>query len=186
MATATPASAWPRRWRPTSSRSASTRRRTPTQDFEESDVHRAGRLEPVHRPSDPLAAGAAQPASPEIVVIDPRKTETAMQATQHVPLKPKSRPGAVLWPRPLLIERGRIDRAFIDAHTTGFEDFAEHVCEFHPQRVAESTGISVGRTRGALPIMIAQRQARFVLVDDGREPRATKASERRRRSSTWR
>ena len=38
------------------------------------------------------------PHQPEIVVVDPRKTETAMAATQHLPLRPKSRPALLLRP----------------------------------------------------------------------------------------
>ena len=54
-------------------------------DFEESDVHRLRRLEPVHRPSDHVGArAAATRTSREIIVVDPRKTETAMAATQHL------------------------------------------------------------------------------------------------------
>ena len=57
-------------------------------DFEESDVHRARRLEPVHRPSDHVGArAAATRTSPQIIVIDPRTTETAMAAT-HAPAAP--------------------------------------------------------------------------------------------------
>jgi assimilatory nitrate reductase catalytic subunit len=41
----------------------------------------------------------------------------------------------------LMLQRGWIDRGFIDAHTSGFEAFARHVAPFTPQRVAESTGI---------------------------------------------
>ena len=62
------------------------------------------------------------PHHPEIVVVDPRMTETAMAATQHLPLRPKSDQvlfyGLARW----LIAHGAIDRAFIDAHTAGHPD----------------------------------------------------------------
>jgi assimilatory nitrate reductase catalytic subunit len=80
--------------------------------------------------------------SPEIVVIDPRVTETAMAATQHYPLAPKSDLTLLYGLARLLVERGAVDREFVDAHTSGFAEFAEHVAEFPVARVAAETGLS--------------------------------------------
>jgi len=82
------------------------------------------------------------PHSPEIVVVDPRMTETAMAATQHYALRPKSDLTLLYGIAHLLIAHGWIDRAYIDAHTRGFDDFAEHVAAFPPPRVAAETGLS--------------------------------------------
>src|SRR5687768_13174394 len=62
------------------------------------------------------------PNQPQIIVVDPRKTETAMAATMHLPIAPKSDLPLYYGIANLLIERGWIDRAFIDAHTQGFEE----------------------------------------------------------------
>ena len=59
-------------------------------DFEESDVIVLVGSQPVHRAPDPVGARLPQPARPEIIVIDPRATETAMAATLHLALQPKS------------------------------------------------------------------------------------------------
>ena len=77
---------------------------------------------------------------PQIIVIDPRKTETAMAATMHVPLAPKSDLAFFYGLANLLIREGWIDREFIEAHTADFAEFARHVAEFTPQRVAAATG----------------------------------------------
>ena len=82
------------------------------------------------------------PHAPRIVVVDPRKTETAMAATQHVALRPKSDLVLLYGLANLLIERGWIDRTFIAASTEGFEDFAAHVREFDIATVAAATGLS--------------------------------------------
>ena len=83
------------------------------------------RLESVHRASDHVAARDAQSdTSPEIIVVDPRKTETAMAATQHYAIRPKSDLVLLYGLANILIASGWIDRAFIDAHTTGFDEFA--------------------------------------------------------------
>lgn len=80
---------------------------------------------------------------PTIVVIDPRKTETAMAASQHYPLRPKSDLTLLYGIAHILIRESWIDRAFIEAHTTGFEGLAAHVAAFTPERVSADTGISV-------------------------------------------
>ncbi len=82
------------------------------------------------------------PHRPEIIVVDPRKTETAMAATQHYPARPKSDLTLLYGLAHLLIAKGAIDRAYVDAHTTGFEAFAEFVREFTPERVCEATGLT--------------------------------------------
>jgi assimilatory nitrate reductase catalytic subunit len=81
------------------------------------------------------------PHHPEIVVVDPRRTETAMAATQHYPLWPKSDLALLYGLARLLIERGWIDRTYVDAHTRGYDEFAAHVAPFTLARVAESTGL---------------------------------------------
>lgn len=85
---------------------------------------------------------AANRHDPEIIVIDPRVTETAQGATQHLPLAPKSDLVLLYGLAKLLIERGAVDRSFVDAHTTGFAEFAEHVSAYTLDRVAEATGLA--------------------------------------------
>ncbi|MCH8828744.1 MAG: nitrate reductase [Planctomycetes bacterium] len=82
------------------------------------------------------------PHDPEIIVIDPRMTETAMQASQHLPLFPKSDLTLFYGVARILIENGCIDRDFIDAHTDGFDRFAEHTRGFTLTRVVTETGLS--------------------------------------------
>jgi anaerobic selenocysteine-containing dehydrogenase len=83
------------------------------------------------------------PHTPQIIAIDPRKTETAVAATQHLTLRPKSDLVLLYGIAHILIERGWIDRSYIDAHTTGFDGFASHVEDFDPQTTSEATGLSV-------------------------------------------
>ena len=78
---------------------------------------------------------------PAIVVIDPRVTETAMQATEHLPIRPKSDQALFYGLARLLIERGWIDRAYIDAHTRGFDEYAAAVDPYTLERAAEETGL---------------------------------------------
>lgn len=80
--------------------------------------------------------------APEIVVIDPRTTETAMNATQHLPLTPKSDLTLFYGIARILIENDWIDQAFIDRSTQGFDEFKQHVVEYDDHRVTHETGIS--------------------------------------------
>jgi assimilatory nitrate reductase catalytic subunit len=82
------------------------------------------------------------PHRPTIVVIDPRHTETAMAATDHLALRPKSDLVLCYALANLLVQRGWIDRPFIEAHTTGFDDFALHVAAFPLERAVEATGLA--------------------------------------------
>ena len=83
------------------------------------------------------------PHDPEVVVVDPRATETAMAATQHYPLRPKSDLVLLYGLANILISRDWIDHDFVDAHTTGFAEFAAHVRDFTPDRVSGASGLSV-------------------------------------------
>lgn len=113
------------------------------QDFEESDVL-------VFFGSNPCIAHPIMwqrvlrnQNSPEIIVVDPRKTETAMAATQHYPLAPKSDLVLLYGLAHILIRDGKIDNSFIDASTEGFDEFAEHAAKFPPEMVAQRSGLSV-------------------------------------------
>ena len=83
------------------------------------------------------------PHHPEIIVVDPRVTETAAAATQHYGARPKTDLTLLYGLAHLLIERGAIDRPFIAEHTSGYEAFADHVAAFGPDRVAAETGLTL-------------------------------------------
>lgn len=82
--------------------------------------------------------------NPAIVVVDPRKTETAMAATLHVALEPKSDLALLYGLAHLLVSNQWIDPKYIRDHTAGFEAFREFVRTFTPDAVAARTGLSVG------------------------------------------
>lgn len=79
--------------------------------------------------------------NPEIVVIDPRKTETAMAATRHLPIQPKSDLVLFYGIAHRLIELGRTDPAFIAAHTRDFEAFRTFLQDYPLERAGEASGI---------------------------------------------
>jgi assimilatory nitrate reductase catalytic subunit len=80
--------------------------------------------------------------NPKIIVVDPRKTETAMAATMHLPLEPKSDLVLFYAVANLLIQQGFIDQAFIDRSVNGFEEFKAHVAAFTLERAVTASGLS--------------------------------------------
>jgi assimilatory nitrate reductase catalytic subunit len=84
---------------------------------------------------------------PEIIVVDPRKTETAMAATQHIALKPKSDLALLYGLANVLVANGWIERDYIVRHTAGFEAFAEFVAPFTPAVTSAATDLSAGQIR---------------------------------------
>ncbi len=112
-------------------------------DFEESDVLVFVGANPCIAHPIMWQRVMRNPHRPEIIVVDPRKTETAMAATQHYALTPKSDLTLLYGIANILIASGWIDRDFIAAHTNGFAEFAEFVTRFTPDHVAAETGIVV-------------------------------------------
>lgn len=83
------------------------------------------------------------PHSPEIIVVDPRMTETAMNATLHLPLQPKSDQTLFYGIARMLIEHGWIDKSFIENSTNGFQEFAAFVREYTDDRLIVETGLGI-------------------------------------------
>jgi anaerobic selenocysteine-containing dehydrogenase len=83
--------------------------------------------------------------NPQIIVVDPRRTETAMNATQHLPLQPKSDLTLLYGIANLLLQCGWVDRGFIERSTTGFAEFENFVRQFTPDMVAVATGLTIGQ-----------------------------------------
>jgi len=81
--------------------------------------------------------------APKIIVVDPRRTETACAAWRHYALQPKGDLPLLYALANRLLARGAVDREFVDAHTEGFEAFAEFLRPFTPELIAPQTGLSV-------------------------------------------
>jgi len=114
-------------------------------DFEESDVL-------VFVGSNPCIAHPIMwqrvmrnPHHPEIIVVDPRATETAMAATQHYAIQPKSDLVLLYGLAHLLIKMEAVKRDFINAHTSGYDEFASFVESFTPTATFTATGITEER-----------------------------------------
>jgi assimilatory nitrate reductase catalytic subunit len=112
-------------------------------DFEESDVLVFIGANPCIAHPIMWQRVAMNIHDPRIVVVDPRKTETAMAATRHYALKPKSDLTLLYGLMHILIRNGWIDHGFIDRYTVGFHELKEHVRAFVPEYVSRETGLTV-------------------------------------------
>jgi ferredoxin-nitrate reductase len=98
---------------------------------------------------------------PEIVVVDPRATETAQAATLHVALRPKSDLTFLYGLAHLLIARGAVKRDFIAAHTSNYEAFATFVATFTPEFTAAETGVTVATLHRLVEIIATRERVSF-------------------------
>jgi anaerobic selenocysteine-containing dehydrogenase len=110
-------------------------------DFEQSDVMVFVGANPCLAHPIMWQRVMRNPNKPEILVVDPRTTETAMAATQHYPIRPKSDLVLLYGIANLLVAKGWLDRKFIQEHTSGFEDFARFLGTFTSKRVCDETGL---------------------------------------------
>ena len=78
----------------------------------------------------------------KIVVIDPRKSETARNADYHYPIRWRSDLTLMYTLANQIIEKDYVDHSFVDAHTEGYGDFKEFVKAFTLERGSEATGLS--------------------------------------------
>lgn len=98
---------------------------------------------------------------PELVVVDPRKTETAMAATEHVALRPKSDLVLLYGLAHLLVKAGAVDRVFIDAHTQCYDEFCQHVSAYDALRVSEETGIPEAQLHRVVQLIAGGKRVSF-------------------------
>jgi assimilatory nitrate reductase catalytic subunit len=96
-----------------------------------------------------------------LIVVDPRVTKTAMLADIHLAAKPRSDIALINGIAHILIRDGLIDRAYIDAHTTGFDELAAFVQTFTPQNVAQVTGLSIAQIE-QVALLYGRAKAAFI------------------------
>lgn len=78
----------------------------------------------------------------KLIVVDPRVTKTAMMADLHLPIRPRGDLALINGLIHEVIRLGLIDRPYIDAHTTGFDELAASVQAYTPEHVASITGLT--------------------------------------------
>jgi len=78
----------------------------------------------------------------KLIVVDPRRTALARQATLWLPVRPGTDDALALGMMHVIVERQLYDDAFVREWCTGFDQVEAHVKDFPPARVESITGIS--------------------------------------------
>lgn len=97
----------------------------------------------------------------KIITIDPRKSETAMNSDIWIDIKPKADLVLMYTLANVLIEKGYIDKNYIENYTEGYEEFKKHVDKFTLENVEEETGISAERVLELVEIIHAGKRVSF-------------------------
>lgn len=85
----------------------------------------------------------------KLIVIDPRRSETARKAELHLQCLPGFDPAILASMIHIIISEGLHDMDFIREETHGFEDLATAVSAFSPERVAAVAGLTPDEIRAA-------------------------------------
>ena len=82
-----------------------------------------------------------------VVVVDPRRTETAREADEHVAILPGGDAAFLLSLAQVLVADGRVERTRLERIAGGWPAIEERLGAFTPERVAGVTGISADTIR---------------------------------------
>ncbi len=82
-----------------------------------------------------------------IVAIDPAKTRTAAAADVHIRPMPGTDAALALGMMHVIVAEGLHDERYLSDHTVGFEELAQRLPEYAPERVATITGIDADQIR---------------------------------------
>jgi len=79
----------------------------------------------------------------KLIVVDPRRTETAKDADLHLAIRPGTDITLMNGIAHILLRQRWIDPLFIDEATKGFSDYVEVIQQYPPERVAAVCGITI-------------------------------------------
>jgi assimilatory nitrate reductase catalytic subunit len=94
-----------------------------------------------------------------LIVADPRMTPITRNADLYLPVRPGTDLALLQGMLHVILREGLEDRAFIDAHTSGFEAVAASVRDYDPRRVADRTGVPPEAIERAARMFAGTRRA---------------------------
>jgi assimilatory nitrate reductase catalytic subunit len=110
---------------------------------------------------------SAQRAQGALIVVDPRRTETARAAELHLQPTPGTDLLLANGLLHLALEDGLCDQAYIEARTRGFEAARQAVLSVHPAHVERVTGVPIDKQRRAVHLLA---EAESAMLLSGRGP----------------
>jgi anaerobic selenocysteine-containing dehydrogenase len=93
------------------------------------------------------------PNPPKLIVVDPRETVPARHADVHLAVRSGTNLALLDALLCELIDSGSVDRAFVDAHTVGYDELASRVAGCTPEWAAEICGVPAQQIREAAQIL---------------------------------
>jgi ferredoxin-nitrate reductase len=81
----------------------------------------------------------------QVVVVDPRRTETARAADLHLPLRPGADLALLNSMLHVIARDGLVDEAFVSRRSEGIEQALAAADEWPPERAAEACGLQAGQ-----------------------------------------
>jgi anaerobic selenocysteine-containing dehydrogenase len=111
-----------------------------------------GHNSPAFGASDGTCGGMirrAMRAARELIVIDPRRTQTARMANHHLQLRPGTDCALMLAMLHVIIGEEMYDREFVNRHCRGFEELRAHVAGFTPEWAEPVTRVPAEQIRRA-------------------------------------
>ncbi|NUP45449.1 MAG: molybdopterin oxidoreductase family protein [Streptomyces sp.] len=103
-----------------------------------------------------------------LIVVDPRRTKTAEQADLHLAPRPGTDLALALGLLHLVVAEGRVDEAYVQERTAGWEDARAAAMAHWPEYVERITGVSVPQLRETVRLFCAPENA-MVLTARGPE-----------------
>jgi assimilatory nitrate reductase catalytic subunit len=110
-----------------------------------------------------------------LIVVDPRRTATAEQATLHLAPSPGTDLALALGILHIVVAEGYLDKDYVVSRTNGFEDTWRIAAGWWPERVERITGVSAADQRRAARWLSKARNA-YILTARGTEQHAQGAN----------
>jgi len=103
-----------------------------------------------------------------LIVVDPRRTQTARGAALHLQPTPGTDLALANGLLHLVIAGGHVDEGYVAARTTGFDAVRRTVAAYWPERVERITGVTVAEQRAAVELLVSAERA-MILTARGAE-----------------
>ncbi|MEL7448963.1 MAG: molybdopterin-dependent oxidoreductase [Pseudomonadota bacterium] len=110
-------------------------------------------------PAFPRRMKALQERGGRVVVVDPRRTETAAKADEHIFIRPESDAALLMAMIHVVAEDNAVRLRHLEPLADGLDALLAAATEFSPEKVASFTGVSAAATRRLAREMIAAPSA---------------------------
>jgi anaerobic selenocysteine-containing dehydrogenase len=105
-----------------------------------------------------------------VIVVDPRRTSAAKEATHWLALRPGTDGALALAMLHIIVKKELFDRPFVEQYCSGFHKLVDHIRTYTPAWAAEITGLSVSQITTAANLYAQTKPASLVwgnAIDQG-------------------